>query len=180
MKSGAAALALLLAACGSSGEAPKSGADTNTLKRVSTPKQETEDPKASVRLQTINQDDLQHEGLELRGERSIADVQRPRDEEIAVGQGHEHAGRPAAFTGDVAASLRQEDASRINQPALVVLGDRTDPIFRERRELLLDWLPNAEPFDLPGATHLLHLENPRGMAEGLAAFFARHPLQASL
>jgi pimeloyl-ACP methyl ester carboxylesterase len=77
-------------------------------------------------------------------------------------------------------AFTQEDASRINQPALVVLGDRTDPIFRERRELLLDWLPNAEPFDLPGATHLLHLENPRGMAEGLAAFFARHPLQASL
>jgi hypothetical protein len=67
MKSGAAALALLLAACGSSGEAPKSGADTNTLKRVSTPKQETEDPKASVRLQTINQDDLQHEGLNGAG-----------------------------------------------------------------------------------------------------------------
>jgi pimeloyl-ACP methyl ester carboxylesterase len=77
-------------------------------------------------------------------------------------------------------AFTQEDASRINQPALVVLGDRTDPIFRERRELLLAWLPNAEPFELPGATHLLHLENPRGMAEALAAFFARHPLQASL
>jgi pimeloyl-ACP methyl ester carboxylesterase len=62
------------------------------------------------------------------------------------------------------------------QPALVVLGDRTDPIFRERRELLLAWLPNAEPCELPGATHLLYLENPRGMAEALAAFYARHPL----
>jgi hypothetical protein len=29
---------------------------------------------------------------------------------------------------------------------------------------------------LPGAAHLLHVENPRGMAEALAAFFARHPL----
>jgi pimeloyl-ACP methyl ester carboxylesterase len=76
-------------------------------------------------------------------------------------------------------AFTQEDAGLVTQPALLVLGDRTDPIFRERRELLLAWLPNAEPFDLPAATHLLYVENPRGMAEALAAFFARHPLQAS-
>jgi hypothetical protein len=29
---------------------------------------------------------------------------------------------------------------------------------------------------VPDATHLLHLQNPRGMAEGLAGFFARHTL----
>ena len=43
-------------------------------------------------------------------------------------------------------------------------------------ELLLSWLPNVEPFDLPDARHLLHVENPDGMAEALAAFFALHPL----
>ena len=32
---------------------------------------------------------------------------------------------------------------------------------------------------LPGATHLLHLQNPGGMAAGLAGFFARHPLPAA-
>src|SRR5215216_1044418 len=86
--------------------------------------------------------------------------------------GHElPAGQQWAFT--------QEDASRITQPALLVLGERTDPIFRERRELLLAWLPNAEPFELPGATHLLYLENPCGMAEALAAFFTRHPLYST-
>lgn len=76
-------------------------------------------------------------------------------------------------------SFTPEDASRITQPALVVLGERTDPIFRGRRELLLAWLPNAEPFELPEATHLLYVQNPRGMAEALADFFARHPLSAS-
>jgi hypothetical protein len=35
---------------------------------------------------------------------------------------------------------------------------------------------NVEPFVLEGAGHLLHLENPRGMAEGLAPFFDRHPI----
>jgi pimeloyl-ACP methyl ester carboxylesterase len=69
-----------------------------------------------------------------------------------------------------------EDASRITQPALVVLGERSNPVFDERRELLLEWLPDPEPFVLAGATHLLHVENPRGLAEALVAFCTRHPL----
>jgi hypothetical protein len=54
-----------------------------------------------------------------------------------------------------------------------------DPIWTERQDLLLTWLPHVEPFVLPDATHLLQVQNPRGMAEGLAAFFARHPLGAA-
>jgi pimeloyl-ACP methyl ester carboxylesterase len=76
-------------------------------------------------------------------------------------------------------SFSREDASRITQPVLAVLGARSNevsPIWGERQELLLSWLPNVEPFILSDAAHLLQVENPRGMAEGLAAFFARHPL----
>ena len=62
---------------------------------------------------------------------------------------------------------------------LAVLGENTAPTFPERMELLRSWLPNAEAFTLPGATHLLHLQNARGMAEGLASFFARHPVTTS-
>jgi pimeloyl-ACP methyl ester carboxylesterase len=75
-------------------------------------------------------------------------------------------------------SFRQEDARRIIQPAVAVVGARSlelDPIWGERHQLLLDWLPNVESFVLPDAGHLLQIENPRGMAEGLAGFFARHP-----
>jgi pimeloyl-ACP methyl ester carboxylesterase len=75
-------------------------------------------------------------------------------------------------------SFTQGEASRITQPALGVLGEHTVPTFPERMELLVSWLPNVEPFELRDATHLLHLGNPRGMAEGLASFFARHPLRA--
>jgi pimeloyl-ACP methyl ester carboxylesterase len=71
-------------------------------------------------------------------------------------------------------SFTEEDARRVTHPALAVLGTSSKPIFRERRELLLEWLPNVEPFDLADATHLLHVQNPGGMAEGLASFFARH------
>lgn len=38
--------------------------------------------------------------------------------------------------------------------------------------------PRPKPFVLAEANHLLHVQNPRGMAEGLAAFFGRHPLKA--
>jgi pimeloyl-ACP methyl ester carboxylesterase len=76
-------------------------------------------------------------------------------------------------------SFTQKDASRVTQPVLAVIGENSAPTFPERRELLLSWLPNVEPFDLPGATHLLHLQNSQGMAESLASFYARHPLPAS-
>lgn len=76
-------------------------------------------------------------------------------------------------------SFTQKDASRIKQPVLAVLGENTAPTFPERLELLRSWLPNVDPFELPGATHLLHLQNPQGMADGLASFFARHPVTAS-
>ena len=49
-------------------------------------------------------------------------------------------------------------------------------MFEQRQRALLAWLPQVEAFTLPDATHLLHALNPRDMAEGLADFFARHPL----
>jgi pimeloyl-ACP methyl ester carboxylesterase len=75
-------------------------------------------------------------------------------------------------------SFRREDAERIKQPVLAVVGARSlemDPIWGERHQLLLDWLPNVEPFVLPEATHLLQLMNPRDMARGLATFFDSAP-----
>jgi hypothetical protein len=37
-----------------------------------------------------------------------------------------------------------------------------------------------QPFDLADATHLLHAQTPRGMAEALAAFYGRFPACARL
>jgi pimeloyl-ACP methyl ester carboxylesterase len=73
-------------------------------------------------------------------------------------------------------SFTEAGAQRITQPVLAVVGEHSAVTFAERRELLLSWLPNAEPFELPGATHLLHVEKPREMAQALARFYARHPL----
>lgn len=70
----------------------------------------------------------------------------------------------------------EDDARRITQPVLLVLGENSTPTFSERRDLLLAWLPNREPCDLADVRHLLHVERPAAVAEALAGFFARHPL----
>jgi pimeloyl-ACP methyl ester carboxylesterase len=75
-------------------------------------------------------------------------------------------------------SLQRHDAARISRPALSVVGAKSkelSPIWTERHEMLLAWLPRAEGLVLPDATHLLHVEHPRAVAEALVAFFARHP-----
>ena len=96
----------------------------------------------------------------------------------------QHVADADTFFGQELPALQQwsftpEDARRITQPVLAVIGAKSqeqDRIWVERHELLLSWLPNVEPFVVPDATHLLQVQNPRAMAEGLAAFFARHPL----
>jgi pimeloyl-ACP methyl ester carboxylesterase len=76
-------------------------------------------------------------------------------------------------------SFTPEEARRVTQPVLLVLGEQSRPTFRERQELLREWLPATELYILPEATHLLQVENPRDMAAALASFFARHPLSVA-
>jgi len=73
----------------------------------------------------------------------------------------------------------EAEVRRIAQPVLTVLGAESDalwPRFGETHRLLLDWLPHGTGFILPNATHAMQMQNPRNLAEALAAFFARHPL----
>lgn len=76
-------------------------------------------------------------------------------------------------------SFTQADAGRITQPVLAVIGGESHtlwPGWIEVHQLMQAWLPQAEAFVLEGATHGLQMIDPKGMAAGLAAFFARHPL----
>ncbi len=93
------------------------------------------------------------------------------------------ANAPTCFESELPAQLAWHfdapEAQRITQPTLSVLGEKSDALwdrFGETHRWLLESLPNAEGFVLPGATHLPQIEQPRALAEGLAAFFARHPL----
>ena len=69
-----------------------------------------------------------------------------------------------------------EDAKRVHQPVLAVVGSETAPIFSEGHALLKQWMPHAEELVVPQATHALQLMNPRAVADGLTRFFTRHKL----
>lgn len=76
----------------------------------------------------------------------------------------------------------EAELRRITQPVLAVHGQNSAalwPRFGETHRLLLASLPQAEGFVLPDATHLLHAQNPRDVAEALAAFCTRHPIDRS-
>lgn len=64
-----------------------------------------------------------------------------------------------------------------SKPILSVHGSDSKPMFTEMSELVLKWFPQAETLVLPKATHWLQLTNPKGLAEGLNAFFTRHPIR---
>ena len=76
-------------------------------------------------------------------------------------------------------SFTEADARRITQPVLAVVGQHSHtvwPGWAEVHQLVQTLFPQAETFVLEDATHGLQMINPEGMAKGLAAFFARHPL----
>jgi 3-oxoadipate enol-lactonase len=85
------------------------------------------------------------------------------------------------FPGFSGWSFTKEDAARVNQPVLAVIGAESGERsgwsgYAEIQARLLDWFPQAKPFVLPRAAHLLQVENPHDMAEGLAAFLSNVPV----
>lgn len=75
----------------------------------------------------------------------------------------------------------ESEARRVSQPTLSVLGGESEALgrrFGEAHRLLLAWLPQAEGFVLPGATHFMQVQDPPALAAALATFWARHRLPA--
>jgi len=71
-----------------------------------------------------------------------------------------------------------DDAARIRQPVLAMLGADSAPVFHEIHALVQSWFPRAQAVTIPGATHMLQMVTPRSIAETLASFFGRNPLAA--
>ena len=68
-----------------------------------------------------------------------------------------------------------KEAAVITQPVLSVLGIRSTQFMKEGRQLLHSWFPQTEDCDVP-TTHLLQMQDPKAVAQGLAAFLSRHPM----
>jgi pimeloyl-ACP methyl ester carboxylesterase len=71
----------------------------------------------------------------------------------------------------------EADAPRIQVPALSVIGEKSHSLFQESHALLMRWLRGAQALSIPRAAHFLQVEEPRAVAEGIAAFAAKHPLK---
>ncbi len=68
------------------------------------------------------------------------------------------------------------EAATIHKPVLSVLGIHTSPFMKAGRSLLHEWFPQAEDCDIE-STHLLQMQDPIAVANCLAGFFTRHPIQ---
>jgi pimeloyl-ACP methyl ester carboxylesterase len=75
-------------------------------------------------------------------------------------------------------SFGAEDAERVPQPVLNVLGADSAPRFIEGAEIVQSWFPDAERLTVPDAGHLLMVQNPTAVAHGLADFLTRHRITA--
>ena len=79
---------------------------------------------------------------------------------------------PAAFAWD----FTPDDARRITQPVLSILGVHSPDRARRVHEILTQWVPQTEEVVLPNAEHALALMDPPGIAKALAGWLARHPM----
>jgi pimeloyl-ACP methyl ester carboxylesterase len=70
----------------------------------------------------------------------------------------------------------RDEAAKISQPVLSILGTRTEPLFNEGQALLRSWLPQTEHLAVEGLGHLLHMQRPDSVVRGVAAFLGRHPM----
>ena len=71
-----------------------------------------------------------------------------------------------------------DDAATIAQPVLSVLGSDTALLWVEVAEFLRNALPDVEERTIEGVGHLLHIQQPRPVAEEITEFLGRHPLTA--
>jgi pimeloyl-ACP methyl ester carboxylesterase len=71
----------------------------------------------------------------------------------------------------------REDAGRIHQPILAVVGGESAPVFHEIQELVQAWFPHATPVLIPSTNHMLQTVEPRALAEVLARFWRKLPMR---
>jgi len=73
----------------------------------------------------------------------------------------------------------ETDARKISIPAFAVMGERSPQVsgnWPKRQEFLLAHLPDVEPYLLPGARHMLALQQGSVLARRITEFFSLHPI----
>ena len=105
-----------------------------------------------------------------RGVLGAAEYERLPDDVRAHMQANAstHAGQFLADGGFE--SITESQIRSVRRPALVVTGSGSPAALRRLAGLLASLLPNARRLDVPGASHLMHLQNAAAFNAGLLEF----------
>jgi pimeloyl-ACP methyl ester carboxylesterase len=79
---------------------------------------------------------------------------------------------PAAY----AWTFTPQDAKRITQPVVSILGAHSPERAQKVHGILKEWVPQTETLILPNAEHALALMDPPGIAKALSEWLARYPM----
>jgi pimeloyl-ACP methyl ester carboxylesterase len=107
--------------------------------------------------------------------------------DVLGADGYDRAVRESAFFPDEVAAVGEwrfgpADAARIGVPTLLVDGERTAEVAAVRPESvtrLAAMMPHADVVVLPGVSHLMPLEDSRGVARLIADFVSANPIGGS-
>jgi pimeloyl-ACP methyl ester carboxylesterase len=67
-----------------------------------------------------------------------------------------------------------EEGARMTQPIIYLTGGGRHGASRERMQM---WIKGMEQFVIPNTTHAMLMEDPKGVADAIAAFLKQHPLK---
>jgi pimeloyl-ACP methyl ester carboxylesterase len=73
-------------------------------------------------------------------------------------------------------TFSREQTASIPHPILAAVGTISELPLREGHELIRKWFKQVEVLEITGGDHLFPVTRARDVAEGLAGFFARHPM----
>lgn len=69
-----------------------------------------------------------------------------------------------------------DQASRISQPVLSVIGSESGPLFEAVKQHFQSLIPHTEEVVVPGINHLMQMRDPKLVAALIADFLMPHPL----
>lgn len=73
-------------------------------------------------------------------------------------------------------TFTDEDGGKVRCPVLFLLGAESSQLYRNAYLQMKAWAPQTQTAILPGASHLLHIQQPAGAASLLASFLLGHPI----
>jgi pimeloyl-ACP methyl ester carboxylesterase len=80
----------------------------------------------------------------------------------------------AEFLGSGLARASADDLRKLQTPTLLVSGRSSPAIFHRLTDRLAELLPNAERVEIPGASHIMHEDDPTAFNRAVLSFLASH------